>query len=570
MEPIPPGLAREVVVGLPNPVIAVDPESRIRQLNPAAARCFGWQSEEAAGYPLERLLPVAPETLGLAGGTPIPPAGLPLTLRAQSRTGTPFLIRLTGLVRANLTALVLDRPMPFAQATRSRDRLQGQAMEQLGDMVWMTDRSGIIQYANRDLVLDLAKRAIARGERAGQAVGLLALDLRQFRNINQSLGHGVGDAVLQAVGDRLRESLADADTVGRVGSDRFLVLLEGLAKATEARRIVERLLDRLQDPLEVAGQRFFLGAWCGLGTYPDDGSEATALLSHAETALGRARSERIKGPVFFSPERDHQAQKRHDLETELHRALAADQFRLHYQPQYRLADGALVGVEALIRWQHPRLGPVSPAEFVPLLEDTGLIHPVGEWILRTATAQAIQWDEAGVPPLRLGVNFSPEQFRHPELVPRVRQALADSGLSEERLELEITESLLLADPPDVRENLWTLSGMGLAIALDDFGTGYSALSYLQDFPIDVLKLDRSLIDGLEGHLARSPKLIQGVIQLARGLEVGVVAEGIETAAQARFLRSLGCDRGQGLGLVRPHPPEAIPALAGKPPPGGAL
>jgi EAL domain-containing protein (putative c-di-GMP-specific phosphodiesterase class I) len=205
-----------------------------------------------------------------------------------------------------------------------------------------------------------------------------------------------------------------------------------------------------------------------------------------------------------------------------------------------------------------------------LLEDTGLIHPVGEWILRTATAQAIQWDEAGVPPLRLGVNFSLEQFRHPELVPRVRQALADSGLSQERLELEITESLFLADPPDVRENLRTLSGMGLAIALDDFGTGYSALSYLQDFPIDVLKLDRSLIEGLERHLARSPGLIQGVIQLAQGLEMGVVAEGIETAAQARFLRSLACDRGQGFGLVRPQPPEAIPALAGKPPPGGAL
>jgi diguanylate cyclase (GGDEF)-like protein/PAS domain S-box-containing protein len=678
------GLARAIVAQQPTPVVTVDTGGRIRELNPAAARCFGWQPQEIAGHPLERLLPVAPEALGLAVGTADPAPELPMTLRAQSRTGTPFLMVLTGLVRDERIALILAPPAgtePDDSGPRSaqQDRLLGQALDQLGDMVWITDRQGVIEYANpafervtgyaleevigrsnadvlksghhdaafyqrlwqaleagrpfrevftnrtrsgelvhmdetitpvleadgsisryvatarditrrleleerlqhlafydpltglanRDLVLNRTERAILRARHAHHAVGVLMLDLRQFRSINQALGHAHGDEVLKAVAERLRLNVADHDTVARIGSDRFLVLLEDLRSSRWTGRITCRLLTQLEKPMEVADQELFLAAWCGLGLFPEDGDNAADLLSRAEAALGRARSERIRGPVFYNPERDRQAQHRQALETDLHRALELEQLHLHFQPQYRLADGRLEGVEALLRWRHPRLGPISPAEFIPLLEDTGLIQPVGQWVLRSACDQMVRWRQAGMAGLRLAVNLSPEQFRRPDLVSTVLQALEASGLAEDQLELEITESLLIEDPPDVVRNLQVLRGMGVTIALDDFGTGYSALSYLQDFPIDVLKLDRSLVDGLERNLERSPGLISGVVELAQGLGMAVVAEGVETASQLRFLGGLECDRGQGFGLARPLPPEAIPALAGKPPTGGA-
>ncbi|MFA9459474.1 putative bifunctional diguanylate cyclase/phosphodiesterase [Thiohalorhabdus sp. Cl-TMA] len=677
---LPIQLAGALVERLPDPVVTVDPAGRIQAINPAAGRCFGWQPEEAAGQPLELLLPVAPEILGLDGEESAPEPDLPLTLRAQSRTGRPFLITLTGLIRDGLTALLLSPPAAPADHAEGRHRLLGQALEQLGDMVWITDRRGRIEYvnpafervtgytaseavgqpnaeilgadyeddafyrrlstaleagrafrdvftnrtrwgelvyldetitpvlepdgsisrfvatarditrrlaleerlqrmafhdpltglANRDLLLNRADRAIIRARHDQQAVALVLVDLRQFRDINQSLGHAIGDEVLKAVGERLQEGLSESDTAARVGSDRYLLLLEGLHSSRWACRITQRLLGRLEEPLEVADQEFFLGAWCGVGVYPEDGDDAASVLSRAETALGRARSERVRGPVFFSPERDEQAQHRHALEVELHRALEQDQLHLCYQPQYRLSDGVLVGVETLLRWRHPRLGPVSPAEFIPLLEDTGLIHPVGDWVLRTACAQMARWRQEGLTGVDLAVNLSPEQFRHPRLLARIQQILEETGMAEERLELEVTESLLIENPPDVLRNLQVLRGMGITMALDDFGTGYSALSYLQDFPIDVLKLDRSLTDGLERNLARSPGLIRGVIELAQSLGMAVVAEGIESNAQLQFLQSLACERGQGFGLERPRPPEAIPALAGAAPPGGAF
>jgi diguanylate cyclase (GGDEF)-like protein len=419
---------------------------------------------------------------------------------------------------------------------------------------------------NRDLLTDRVTQALA-STRAGddpEPIALILLDLDRFKVINESLGHAVGDSLLVAVGERLQRCLRPGDTVARFGGDEFAVILDRIGGVDEARRLAERILGELRAPFQLGGRDWFVNASLGIAmAWPGRGTPGD-MFREAEVALVRAKASPGPRYVLFEPEMSAATLERVELENDLRRALDRDQLRLHYQPLVDLATDRIVGVEALVRWEHPTRGLVPPLSFIPLAEETGLIAGIGRWVLETACRQAREWlDELPDTPLRLSVNLSARQFAHGTLVDDVRETLAATRLPADRLELEITESVLLDESEASAEALRGLRELGVGLVLDDFGTGYSSLSYLRRLPLDTIKIDRSFVDGIDedgdGGSSNLP-IVQAVISLAHGLGIEVVAEGIETAGQQCRLRELVCDRGQGYFFARPQPPEAIREL----------
>jgi diguanylate cyclase (GGDEF)-like protein len=378
--------------------------------------------------------------------------------------------------------------------------------------------------------------------------------------INESLGHAVGDQLLVAVGDRLLRCLRPGDTVARFGGDEFGVIVDGIGGVDEARRMADRILGELSAPFRLGERDWYVNAslgiamaWPGQAT-PDD------VFREAEVALVRAKT--TPGPryVLFQPEMSAETLERVELENALRRALERDELRLVYQPLVDLATDRIVGLEALVRWQHPTRGLVLPVSFIPLAEETGLIVPIGRWVLLTACRQARRWlDEMPGSPLVMSVNLSARQFAQPSLVDEIERILEKARLPPDRLELEITESVLLDDGDHNAEALQALRGLGIGLVLDDFGTGYSSLSYLRRLPLDTSKIDRSFVDRLDCDDANLP-IVQAVIGLAHGLGIEVVAEGIETAGQLARLRELVCDRGQGYYYARPMPAAELTSM----------
>jgi diguanylate cyclase (GGDEF)-like protein len=414
---------------------------------------------------------------------------------------------------------------------------------------------------NRDLVTDRVAHSLS-WSREGDVdpIALILLDLDRFKVINESLGHAVGDSLLQAVGERLQRCLRPGDTVARFGGDEFAVILDGIGAIDDARRTAERILSELSAPFALGDRDWYVNASLGIAIGWPGRATPGDLFREAEVALVRAKS--TPGPRFilFQPEMGAATLERVELETDLRNALERHELRLHYQPLVDLATDRIVGLEALVRWQHPSRGLVPPLSFIPLAEDTGLIVPIGRWVLETACLQARAWlDERPDSPLVMSVNLSPRQFAQPTLVADVIDILASTGLPPERLELEITESILLDEGDTAAAALRALREVGVRLVLDDFGTGYSSLSYLRRLPLDTIKIDRSFIDGLDSDDANLP-IVQAVIALAHGLGIDVVAEGIETAGQLARLRELVCDRGQGFYYARPQPPEQLAAL----------
>lgn len=406
---------------------------------------------------------------------------------------------------------------------------------------------------NRVLLHDRLERALAQAERQHTTVALMVLDLDRFKLINDSLGHELGDQLLQLVAVRLHQRVRDTDTVSRQGSDEFLILLPDTG-IEGADRVVCNLLRCLEnEPFRIAEHALSITASIGISLYPAHGRDGDSLLKHAGTALEYAKNGGGNTHRLFTASMNVNTIERLHLETSLRLALDRDEFLLYYQPQFSLASGLIVGAEALLRWQHPDWGLVAPGRFIPVAEDSGLIVPIGEWVLREACRQARAWQESGLKRITVAVNLSALQFKRSDLLATVTQALTESGLAPDYLELELTESILIQDVDSALKVVRQMRAMGLKLSIDDFGTGYSSLSYLQKLAVHKLKIDQSFVRGLVGNDTDSAAIVRAVIQLAHSLKLLTVAEGVEADLQLSFLRDHGCDEIQGYYLGRPVP-----------------
>lgn len=395
--------------------------------------------------------------------------------------------------------------------------------------------------------------------RAMLPILVMQLGLDRFRAINKSLGPYLGDQLLRDVSRRLAESLYETDLLARTGGDEFSVLLRGTHHIQDGTRVADRLRERLAAPFVVGGQEIFVTASIGLAVAPDDGVEADDLLRAADSAMARAKEHGGDTSQYFTPELDAQARGRLVLENALRHAVERGELFLEYQPQVDLARRTVVGVEALVRWRHPEMGTIPPGSFIPLAENSGLIEPIGAWVLNEACRQLQAWDSAGLPPLRMAVNVSARQFRDSGLREQIVAALARNHLAPERLELELTESMLMRDTAAAARMLERLKALRVGLAIDDFGTGFSSLSYLAEFPIDTLKIDQSFVRGADGQIRNGP-IVRAIATLAAGLGLRTVAEGVESRQQLEFLRAHKCDEAQGFLLARPLSPEGVAEL----------
>ena len=407
-------------------------------------------------------------------------------------------------------------------------------------IAFMAHHDALTTLPNRVMFQERLAQALHRGKTTGIKVAVLCVDLDLFKNVNDSFGHGVGDSLLKLVADRLNSSIRTSDLVARLGGDEFAFILETHSSPKDIGDRAAVLIEALSAPYEIDGREIVVGASIGIAISPGDGEDGEVLLRNADMALYRAKSEGGSSHHFFEKEMDRNAQKRRDMEIDLRAALASGQFELHYQPLVDLSEDRIVAFESLLRWNHPSKGMISPADFIPIAEEIGLITALGEWVLREACAQAVKWPKD----IKVAVNLSPVQFRSRNLVSAVISALAQSGLSPFRLELEITESLFLADTEANLAILHQLRALGVRISMDDFGTGYSSLSYLRSFPFDKIKIDRSFVKDLADR-PESLAIVRAISGLGRSLNISTTAEGVETKDQLDRLRAEGCTEVQG-------------------------
>jgi diguanylate cyclase (GGDEF)-like protein len=421
----------------------------------------------------------------------------------------------------------------------------------------LAHHDGLTELPNLAAFRDHLPRMLEQVTTAGEKLAVLCLDLDRFKEINDVFGHSVGDALLCEVSRRLKATAQDA-FLARVGGDEFTLIVAEGPQPTTAEALSERLQSILADDIDIQGHRLRIGLSIGIAIFPTDGADAATLVGNADAALYRAKADGRGAIRFFDADTDKRLRDRRALQHDLQIAVDRGELVLHYQPQARI-DGAIIGFEALARWQHPTRGMVPPGIFIPLAEESGLILSIGEWILREACREAASWPK----PLQIAINLSPVQFRHGDLPGLVHSVLLETGLSPRRLEFEITEGVLIGDHSRAVSILRRLKSLGVAIAMDDFGTGYSSLSYLQSFPFDKIKIDRAFISNVEGNL-QSAAIVRAVISLARGLNLPVLAEGVETEDQLAFLGREACDEVQGYLVGRPGPIEQYAELVGRP------
>ena len=416
---------------------------------------------------------------------------------------------------------------------------------------------------NRLLLCSRLQHAIEQAQRQRYRLAVLFLDLDRFKNVNDSLGHQIGDELLRAVTARLGERLRAEDTLARLGGDEFVVLLERLQEPRDAAVVARTMLEALARPFLLSqGHEVYIGASIGISLYPEDGASESELIMHADVAMYQAKDQGRNAYGFYTEALTENANQRLEMETKLRRALERNEFVLHYQPQVALPEGRLIGAEVLVRWLHPVQGLIPPNQFIPLAEETGLIVPIGEWVLREACLQWMRWRNAGLSPITLAVNISPRQFRQQDLVGVVQRILDDTGAPASALELELTEGALMHQGEEAENTLGALKRLGITLAIDDFGTGYSSLAYLKRFPIDQLKIDQSFVRDIATE-AGDGELVSTIIAMARKLRLKVLAEGVETEEQYAYLLEQGCDAYQGYLYSRPLPPEAFEALLGE-------
>lgn len=532
-------------------VLTTSLSGNVTYLNQVAEMMTGWTSENALGRPLA-------EVFRIVDGTTHQPAPNPAQRAIQeNRTvglaADSILLRRDGVESAieDSAAPIHNRDGQVAGAVIVfHDVSESRAMTM--KMAHLAQHDFLTGLPNRSLLTERFSRAIGQARRHNKRVGLMFLDLDYFKHINDSLGHAVGDLLLQRVAERLATCVRDTDTVCRQGGDEFVILLAEIEQTHDAAPIAEKLLAAFTEPCLIAGHELHVSLSIGISIYPDDGMDTDAVMKNADTAMYHAKANGRKNYQFFTPEMNTRAVQRLFIEGNLRRALRQDEFMLYYQPKIDLASGEIIGSEALIRWQDPEHGLLYPRQFVPIAEESGLIVPIGSWVLREACRQVRAWQDAGLPAVPVSVNISAVEFRHKGFLDGVALILKETGILPAYLELELTESILMHDAASSARVLEALKAMGLQLAIDDFGTGYSSLSYLKRFPINTLKIDQSFVQ----DIAIDPddaSIVGAMIGMGKNLKQRVVAEGVETEEQLAFLRALQCDQGQGFLLGRPLP-----------------
>jgi diguanylate cyclase (GGDEF)-like protein/PAS domain S-box-containing protein len=544
--PAPPGERgelRQVFDHLGEGIVTADGEGRILSFSRSAEAILGYRAEEVVGRPLASVLDLkAPGVLGASAERTLEITGL-------HRGGSEVPLEVT-------LAEIHPEGRTISIVTLRDTTIRDQTERAIRDLAYHDPLTGL---PNRLLFADRISQAIERARRQGQGFAVMSLDIDRFSLINESLGLGRGDETLRLLGERLRATLRRSDTVARMGSDDFVFLLPGVNGAEGAAKVAHKLLEALMTRLRIDGQDLHLTGSVGIALYPHDGEDFETLMRNADTALYRAK-ERSRGSFqFYTSDMNAAAFERLILETQLRHAIDRNELVLFYQPQVRVPDGAVVGVEALIRWRHPEIGLVSPAEFIPLAEETGLILPIGRWVLHAACLQLQTWHEAGFRMLRLAVNLSGRQFQDAGLVDEVARVLSELSVDPAFLELELTESSIMRDPDTTTEKLQALRSLGVQLSIDDFGTGYSSLGHLRRFPIRTLKIDRSFVKDITTDPSNAA-IARGIIALAESLQLRVVAEGVETRAQLTALMGLNCSEVQGFLFARPLPADQIVQL----------
>jgi len=529
-------------------IIVIDPAGTIEFGNAAMEKLFGWKPLELIGRNVARLLlgrsregqDMLFQGADAAGGKSA--TGHVRELKAQRKDGSVFPIELTvseTCVNGGKRSTCILRDV--TERKRAEERIR-----------YLAHYDDLTGLPNRVLFAQLLEQALSEAKYAKKEVAVLFIDLDRFKLINDTLSHTSGDTVLCQVAKRLVGALARRDTVARFGGDEFVVLMRDCGIPNDVTSTAQVLLTALAAPFVLENQEYHLTASIGISTFPGDGQDAQTVLKNADSAMYRAKEQGKNNYQFYSSQMNVRSFERLVLERFLRHALDQDEFQLHYQPKIDLTTGRVTGMEALLRWMHPGMGMISPAKFIPLAEETGLIVPIGEWVLREACAQARRWQDEGLPPLRVAVNLSARQFAHDGLHAAIVGALEESGLSPNLLELEITESMTMESPEHATAWLQKIKALGITVAIDDFGTGYSSLGYLKRFPIDSVKIDRSFIKDIPGD-TDDVAITQAIIAMGHSLRLKVIAEGVESAEQAEFLRRHGCDEAQGFFFGKPLP-----------------
>jgi diguanylate cyclase (GGDEF)-like protein/PAS domain S-box-containing protein len=530
--------------------VAIARDAVFVEVNQAMSELLGYPADEIVGRRLFDFLPAERQAQIMLEPRP-PLAGTRETV-VLNKLGETVPVQVTW------------RPIPYgadgqANVLAVRDLREQRSLEQRLTMQAITDR--VTGLPNRDLLVGRLGQALGREPAFATDVGLVLLDVDRFQSVNERLGHGAGDQLLVLVGERIAAALRPGDVVARFGGDEFGILLEAVPGPDEARSAAERIAADLREPFSLGGNETFVTVSMGVVVGRPGQCSVDDILRDAEIALHQAKAEGGASVALFETSMMAVALERIELEHDLRVAIERDELSLHYQPIVDLQTQAIVGFEALARWQHPIRGAISPLDFIPRAEATGLILPIGSWVLETACREACSWQLANpaAAPLLVSVNLSARQFAQPDLVQVVASILERTGIDPRRVELEITESIVMEVSAAAIRALAELRALGVRIVLDDFGTGYSSLSYLKHLPLDTIKIDRSFVSGLPDDDA-DLSIVRAVVALAHGLGIGVVAEGIETLEQHDWLRRAGCDRGQGFMFARPQPPENIPAL----------
>jgi diguanylate cyclase (GGDEF)-like protein/PAS domain S-box-containing protein len=537
-------------------IVVVDEQFHVVLFNPTAEAIFGCAASEAIGGGVERFIPqrlreaARQHMAGLsAGGASVVRMGDHAEIFGLRASGEEFPLEIS-------LARIMHHGKPLYSAVlndisaRRRDEARLNAL---------ANYDTLTSLPNRALFHQRLQRSLVHAERFNEGLAVLFIDLDRFKNVNDTLGHDAGDRVLQAVAARLKTCLREVDTLARLGGDEFAVLIEQVTDTRMVGSVARKLLKTVAEVLMLGEQEYHITASIGISTYPADGSDGTALLKYADIAMYRAKERGKNNAQFYAAAMNAHSMARLSLETGLRHALERGEFLLHYQPKVDIASGRITGMEALVRWMRPGSGMVSPADFIPLAEESGLIVPIGAWVLQEACKRNRAWGIVGMPPLRVAVNLSARQFAQANLVSDVARILDASGLAPKFLELEITESMVMDNPERAIQTLRQLKSMGIALAIDDFGTGYSSLGYLKRFPIDNIKIDRSFIKDIPAN-SDDATITRTIIDMTHNLRLKVVAEGVETVAQRDFLRQHGCDEMQGYYFSRPLAADAFVTL----------